>query len=192
MTQDQMKNPRRDWLLALMAFLIFWIGYLVFLGPGPGPAPDSLERSGISQPAAYDWSVLDLNRDEPVPFSRFKGKTVFLNIWATWCPPCVREMPSISRLAENPRLRDKGIAFVCISVDDSSEAVRRFLEGRGWGMSFYRAEKLPGVYSTDGIPATFILTPDGKIAAMQVGADEWDRPEVVALLEKLATSTQGK
>jgi thiol-disulfide isomerase/thioredoxin len=182
---ESSRKPGRDWLLAAMAFLIFWIGYLIVLAPRP--AVESLENSGISQPAAYDWPVLDL-KDEPVSFSRFKGKTVFLNIWATWCPPCVKEMPSIARLAENPRLRDKGIEFVCVSVDESTDMVRRFLGGRTWSMTFFRTEKLPAVFMTGGIPATFLITPDGRIAAAQVGADEWDRPQVVDFLEKIATA----
>ena len=53
-------------------------------------------------------------------------------------------------------------------------------------MTFFRAEKLPPVFSTDGIPATFIIAPDGRIAASEVGVGRWDTPEVVALLEKLA------
>ena len=52
----------------------------------------------MSEPADFDWTVLDLE-DQPVSFSKFKGKTVFLNFWATWCGPCVREMPSIDSLA---------------------------------------------------------------------------------------------
>ena len=68
-------------------------------------------------------------------FSRFKGKTVFLNIWATWCGPCVGEMPSIARLAENPRLKGKNIEFVCVSTDDSTDKVVRFLRGKNWPMT---------------------------------------------------------
>ena len=188
MTNDQMRKPGRDWLLAVMAFLIFWIAYLIWLAPRP--PVDSLESSGSKQPAAYDWPVLDL-KDQPVSFSQFRGKTVFLNVWATWCPPCIEEMPSIARLAENPRLRGKDIAFVCVSTDDSSDDVRRFLEGRTWTMTFLRAEKLPAVYMTDGIPATFIIAPDGRIAAFQLGPDRWDRDEVVSFLEKIATPSKG-
>ncbi len=179
-------KPGRDWLLAAMAFLIFWIGYLIVLAPRP--PVESLENSGISQPAAYDWPILDL-KDDPVSFSRFKGKTVFLNVWATWCPPCVQEMPSIARLAENPRLRGKEIEFVCVSVDESSDLVRRFLEGRGWSMAFFRTEKLPAAFSTEGIPATFVITPKGRIAAARVGSEQWDRPEVVDFLEKIAAAS---
>ncbi len=71
----------------------------------------------MSKPADYDWSLMDLD-GQPVSFAKFKGKTVFLNIWATWCGPCVGEMPSIAKLARNPRLQDKNIEFVCVSTDD--------------------------------------------------------------------------
>ncbi|MGP0067174.1 MAG: TlpA family protein disulfide reductase [Isosphaeraceae bacterium] len=169
--------------MCALAFIIFWILYLIFLGPRISVG--DLERSGMRLPAAYDWTVRDLN-DEPGQFSRFKGKTVFLNIWATWCGPCVMEMPSIARLAEDPRLQGKGIEFVCVSVDDSSDTVRRFLKDRSWRMTFLRAERLPGVFSTDGIPATFVIAPDGKIAAAQVGAEQWDNARVVAFLEKVS------
>ena len=96
------------------------------------------------------------------------------------------EMPSIARLAEDPRLQGKGIEFVCVSVDDSSDTVRRFLKDRSWRMTFLRAERLPGVFSTDGIPATFVIAPDGKIAAARVGAEQWDNARVVAFLEKVS------
>jgi thiol-disulfide isomerase/thioredoxin len=177
-------KPARTWLLIGLGFLVFWVSYLAILSPR---RPKLLENSGMSQPAAYDWTLLDLN-DAPVPFTRFKGKTVFLNVWATWCGPCVREMPTIARLAQDPRLQGKGVEFVCVSTDDSSDAMRRFLQGRSWTMTFLRAEKLPPVFLTEGIPATFLIAPDGRIAAAEVGAAEWDQPDVVGFLEKIAAS----
>ena len=184
-------KPERIWLLLGLAFIVFWILYLALLGPRV--SVESLESSAMRMPADYNWTFFDLN-DTPASFSQFKGKTVFLNIWATWCGPCVSEMPSIARLAENPAIKGKGIEFVCVSVDDSSDTVRRFLKDRSWGMTFFRAEKMPGVYSTDGIPATFVIAPNGKIAAAQVGSEQWDTKQVVAFLEKVSkmkpTSTE--
>jgi thiol-disulfide isomerase/thioredoxin len=174
------------WVLVAVAFCVFWALYLMLFGPGPR-AP-KLEASGKGEPASYDWTLLDLE-DKPVSFARFQGQPVFLNIWATWCGPCVREMPSIARLADDPRLKGKGIAFVCVSTDEASAVVRRFLEGRSWHMSFFRAEAVPAAFYSDGIPATFIIAPDGRIAASEVGAAQWDTPEIVALLEKLAAAT---
>jgi thiol-disulfide isomerase/thioredoxin len=172
----------RTWLYVAGVFVAFWVCYLAFFGQRPRAL---LENSGVSQPAQYDWSPLDLD-DRPVSFSRFKGKTVFLNIWATWCGPCVGEMPSIAQLAQDRRLAGKDIQFVCISIDDSSATVRRFLEGKDWKMTFLRAETLPAVFQTEGIPATFVLAADGRIVASEIGAADWREPRVVAFLEKLA------
>ena len=176
-------GSRRTWLLIAVAFCLFWAMYLTFFGPRSRPR--SLKSSGMSEPARYDWTIRDLD-DKPVSFERFKGKAVFLNFWATWCGPCIREMPSIARLADDPRLAGKGVAFVCVSTDESTADVRHFLQGRPWHMSYFRAERVPSVFYSEGIPTTFIIAPDGRIAAFEVGAADWDRPEVVALLEKLA------
>lgn len=175
-------RPARTWLYIVGVFVIFWTLYLIFFGPRHRAV---LEDSGMSQPAVYDWSLLDLD-DRPVPFSRFQGKAVFMNVWATWCGPCVQEMPSIARLAEDPRLRGKNIEFVCVSTDDSSVQVRRFLAGRNWTMTFLRAEMLPTVFQSEGIPTTFLIGADGRIAACEVGAVDWHEPRVVSFLEKLA------
>jgi thiol-disulfide isomerase/thioredoxin len=176
----------RTWLSIAIIFVAFWVLYLTFFGPRL-PEP-SLEGSGLSEKASYNWSLLDL-QDRPGSFQQFKGKVVFLNIWATWCGPCVREMPSIARLAEDPRLEGKGVAFVCVSIDDSTDKVRDFLQDKSWKMTFLRSQEVPPVFATDGIPATFIIAPDGRIAASLVGASKWDRPAVVEQLEKLAAET---
>jgi thiol-disulfide isomerase/thioredoxin len=176
------KKPHRVWVKAGVGFAVFWVVYLAVLAPRPRPL---LENTGMSQPAEYDWTLLDRN-DRPVSFAQFRGKPVFLNIWATFCDPCITELPSIARVAANPRLAGKGLQFVCVSTDESSQAVRRFLEGRSWSMTFLRAEKLPGVFLTDGLPATFVIAADGRIAAFEAGGADWDLPEVVQFLEKVA------
>lgn len=175
--------PRRTFFLIVFAFGVFWAVYLALFGPRPG-AP-KLEGSSGGGRATYAWTLRDL-KDRPVSFEQFRGKTVFLNIWATWCPPCLREMPSIARLAEEPRLKGRGIAFVCVATDESSADLRAFLEGRSWSMSFFRAEGVPGSFYSDGVPATFLIAPDGRIAAAHAGPADWDSPEVIALLEKLS------
>ncbi len=93
-------KPARVLLYAAIGFVVVWVAYLTFFLPRPTA---TLENSGMSEPARYDWTVLDLD-DRPVEFSRFKGKPVFLNFWATWCGPCIREMPSIDSLRAIPSL----------------------------------------------------------------------------------------
>lgn len=187
MGQEQ-DRANRKWLAIGILFALFWGLCLALFGPGL-PEP-SLEGSGTGEPASYNWTLFDLD-DRPTTLLPFEGRTVFLNIWATYCGPCLKEMPSIARLAENPRLKGRDIAFVCVSLDESSGVVKAFLEGRSWGMQYLRAEKLPAVFLADGMPATFIIAPDGRIAAKQVGPADWDREETVALLEKVAAEAPG-
>ena len=97
-------------------------------------------------------------------------------------------MPSIDSLAHDPRLSGKSIEFLCVSIDEDGETVRRFLKDKRMGMTFLRVQdgKIPPVFSSDGIPATFLIAPDGRIAASEVGSADWHEPEVVKFLEKLA------
>jgi thiol-disulfide isomerase/thioredoxin len=170
---------QRNWLYLGLAFLVVWSIVVLRFNPRGNPPPTG--------PADYNWQLHDLDA-KPVDFARYKGKTVFLNIWATWCPPCVREMPSIAALASNPKLKD--VAFVCVSVDDAPEPIKQFLSGKDWPMTVLHAGQnpMPRVYQTDGIPATFLIGPDGIIASSEIGSTDWNDPKVVALLESLSGS----
>lgn len=175
-------RPRvNPWWLLGAALALFWAACLVVVLPRvlkPTAHP--------GEPADFNWQLLDLD-GRPVPFQQFRGKPIFLNIWATWCPPCVREMPSIARLAGRPEL--KGVAFICVSADASGNTVKSFLEGKGWPMTVLRAEGAPKVFMTDAIPATFIIAPSGNIVSSAVGAKDWDDAETVSLLRELLAET---
>jgi thiol-disulfide isomerase/thioredoxin len=182
-TEASPRSSRTWWIVALVC-VSAWFLYLYFLGPrGPGSAP-VLEGTALSRPAAYDWMLRDLD-GTPVSFAQYRGKTVFLNIWATWCPPCVAELPSITQLARTPALKD--VAFVCVSIDDDAAAVRRFVNGKDWPMTVLHlgSAELPAVFTTRGIPATFLIAPDGQVAASVVGSADWDDPSVVSFLSDL-------
>src|SRR5207244_4439691 len=79
------------------------------------------------------------------------------------------------------------VAFVCVSVDPDAESARRFLRGKDWPMTFLHASaaEVPAAFPADGLPATFLIAPDGRIAASALGAAEWDDPSVVEFLERL-------
>jgi thiol-disulfide isomerase/thioredoxin len=111
---------------------------------------------------------------------------VFLNVWATWCGPCVAEMPSIQRLWEITR--DDGVAFV-IASDEEPAKISEFLKKRGLTLPVYRMNgKPPPAFHTAGIPATFILGADGRIALRHTGAAQWDHPDTVKFLRGLRGS----
>jgi thiol-disulfide isomerase/thioredoxin len=168
---------------------LLWIVVIYSVGPKLRSS-GSFGDQNVRYPASYDWTLYDLE-DQSVRFEKFKGKPIFLNIWATWCPPCVAEMPTIARLAENPRLKGKGIEFICVATDESASDVRRYLRGKNWGMTFLRAEALPQAFLSDGIPATYAISPEGIVVGAVVGSGDWDNPEVVEFLEKLATPAAG-
>ena len=181
-------HPARTWLviaLVLVLGVLLRLLYLKLGGPGGSSNGPQLAGSGLAAPADYAWKLHDLD-GRPVEFAKFKGTPVFLNIWATWCPPCVRELPSIARLAADPKL--EGVAIVCVATDDSPETVKQFVKDRNWPakMTVLHSSDLPPVFTTEGIPATFLIDRDGHIVASEVGAADWSGPEVVSTLQKLA------
>jgi len=183
MTEPNPGSSRIWWILALV-FASGWCLYLFFFGPRPPPqlAP-VLEGTALSKPADYTWTLYDLE-GHSVSLAQYRGKTVFLNLWATWCPPCVAELPSIARLARTPRLDH--VAFLCVSVDQDPDSVRRYVQGKDWPMTVLHATDLPVAFRTgNAIPSTFLIAPDGRIAASYVGGAEWDDPSVVAFIERL-------
>jgi len=183
---DEPRRPKidRTWLTVGLLFVVFWTGYLIYFNPlKVSRAVPRLAGSALPLPADYGWRLLDLD-GKPVEFARYRGRAVFLNVWATWCPPCVGEMPGIARLAADPRMKD--VAFVCVSNDDDADTVKRFLAGKDWPMTVLRATDAPPVFATKGIPATFLIAPDGRIVASHVGGSEWDDPAVISMLEDLS------
>lgn len=134
------------------------------------------------QKVSLDWSVQELDGTEVQLDKRCHDKVVFLNFWATWCPPCVGEMPSIQRLYE----RFKGrMAFFCVSNEDPSK-IEQFSRGKNFTFPLYRIHgSPPETFQTDGIPATFIISSEGEILLKHVGGADWGHHTVVDFLEGL-------
>jgi thiol-disulfide isomerase/thioredoxin len=179
---DPSTPPSRSghlWLYIAAGFIVFWVMYLKFFAPGVPAAS-----------ADFTWKLHDLE-GQPVAFSTFKGKPIFLNVWATWCPPCVGELPSIAKLAADPKIA--GVTVVCVATDDSVATVQEFVKRQDWPktMTVLHASDMPRVFSTDGIPATFLIDRDGRIVASEVGAADWSVPTVVEFLQKLNRGQPG-
>ncbi|QJX48650.1 TlpA family protein disulfide reductase [Hymenobacter taeanensis] len=153
--------------------------------PEPAIAPLSTYPS-----ADYSLLLLPLNNPGPaVPFSALRGKVIVLNIWASWCPPCIAEMPSLARLAG--RTNPDSVAFVLLSLDQNPEKARRFLARRGITVPAYSPGlPLPAAYQTGGIPATFLISPAGQIIGSHEGMAEYDTPEMLGLLHRWQNQKQ--
>ena len=135
---------------------------------------------------ANDFLLQDLS-GKTVKFSSLKNKVIFLSIWATWCPPCVAEMPGIQGLYDKVK-GNKNIAFVMLSVDQNGmDKVKKFVAKKGYTFPVYLpASGVPATFETRSIPTTFILSKDGKVAARHDGMANYDTKEVKEYLEKLA------
>lgn len=136
------------------------------------------------------WELRNVATAAHTDFASFHGKVIFLNVWATWCPPCVAEMPSIHRLYERFK-NDPNVEFVLVSIDDSSEDALAFLEKKEYSFPTYSSiSKIPPRFKTQGIPATFLVAPDGTTALERVGGQDWDTPDVIGKIKDLAKAAK--
>jgi len=113
------------------------------------------------------------------------GKVVFVNFWATWCPPCIAEMPSIDKLYQ--RFKDNPqVVFIMADVDGDYEKSKQFMAGRKLGLPVHvPAGKIPDHWLGGAVPTTVILDKQGRIAARHEGMADYSRPEVTAFIQQL-------
>jgi peroxiredoxin len=130
--------------------------------------------------AAKDFSLTLDGR--PAKLSDLRGKTVVLNFWATWCPPCVEEMPSLNNL--HTLLSPQGGMVLGISVDDNQDAYDRFLLEHNIRFPTYRdpSKGISSSYGTFMYPETYIIDPRGRIAKKVIGPQKWDEPQWMEFL----------
>ena len=165
------------WLAVVAGAILFFkrLRERAEAGLRPPPLPSS------SWDYAMEAETLD---GEVVPFSKFQGRVLILNFWATWCAPCLAEIPSLERL--RGLSADLDVEMACVTRE-SREVVEKFLAKRKLDVPIYflRGET-PAVFGSRGIPATFILDRTGQIALRHVGAAQWDDERVVAFVRGLA------
>jgi thiol-disulfide isomerase/thioredoxin len=126
----------------------------------------------------------------PVTLSDFKGKAVVLNLWATWCAPCVKEMPTLAALQTAEA--GKGVKVVALSADSPSatDKAKAFIASHP-PLDFYQDDKLamPSAITPhiEGFPTTLLYDPEGRLRGVMEGDADWSSPEARAVVAKLAT-----
>jgi cytochrome c biogenesis protein CcmG/thiol:disulfide interchange protein DsbE len=133
--------------------------------------------------AAPDFTVKDADRQ--VTLSQLRGQVVVLNFWATWCPPCVEETPSLLQMQQ--RLKDKGVVVLAVSVDADEGAYRRFLKDHNVNLLTVRDvdQKSNNLYGTIRFPETYIIDRKGVVRRKFIGAVDWNSAEITDFLTKL-------
>jgi cytochrome c biogenesis protein CcmG, thiol:disulfide interchange protein DsbE len=133
--------------------------------------------------AAPDFTVQD--SDRKVTLRQFRGSVVVLNFWATWCPPCLQELPSM--ISMQGRMRAKGVTVLAVSIDVDENMYHRFLKERGVNLLTVRdpEQKTASLYGTFGWPETYIIDRNGVLRRKLVGPVDWNSPEIADYLGKL-------
>jgi len=140
-----------------------------------------VEKDLRSELGDYQWQLVDL-KGNPMEFRTLKGEVILVNIWATWCPPCVAEFPSFVKLHQD--YGDK-LAFVFVARDDPKK-VEAFLQRKGYELPvYYPVSDPPTEFSGSSIPATYIIGKSGEIAVDEKGAANWNSRQTRELLDAL-------
>ena len=162
---------------------------LVLLACTPSEANDPFKSMNLIRPArphvAEDFSLKSPDGKTTIKLADYRGKVVFLNFWATWCPPCRDEMPAIQRLYQ--RYRDRGLAVVAVSVDADAAGIEPFVKQHGFSFSVGQDPQmvLAERYKVRALPSSFLVDRGGNVAALAIGPREWDTAPSHAVLESL-------
>lgn len=142
----------------------------------------SSHPAGIGR-VAPNFTIQDADRK--ITLSDLHGKVVVLNFWATWCPPCVEEMPSLVQMQQ--RLKDKGVEVLAVSVDVDEAKYYKFLKDYRVDLLTVRDpdHKSSDLYESFKFPETYVIDRGGIVRRRFIGAVDWGQPEVVDFLSKL-------
>ena len=136
--------------------------------------PDALEVKPDEQAmlgeSEFAWKLTALDGRETT-LAEHRGKVVFVNMWATWCGPCIEEMPSIQALYD--AAQKEGVAFVLVS-EEHAETVKKFVEQEKYTLPIFTTQAVPAKFQSRGIPATFIVSRQGAIVHQHVGMANWN------------------
>lgn len=182
------KNTRKQFIeygilgaLGLTLYLTGWhtevIGFLQrgVLATGlMNPDTEKPKEVSVSEPAItadFNFNLID-SKGTRVTMQGFEGKTIFMNLWATWCPPCIAEMPGINTLY-NATLNDD-IAFIMLSQDEDFETAKKFISRKGFDFEIYQVQgRFPTQYQKGSIPTTFIINSKGEIVLTHEGMADY-------------------
>ena len=150
------------------------------LGSRPLPSPWFPRTLG---PSDLAWGLQDLD-GKSVRLSDFKGRVIFLDFWATWCGPCVDEIPSMQKLAQS--VQGQPVSFLLVT-DEDPQKVRDFVANRHLSLPVYlRRNDIPERLRAPGVPVTYVVDPAGTVVFRQRGVVNWDTDEARRFLADLS------
>jgi peroxiredoxin len=184
---EETPNTQKDsWRsIVLILLLLAGVGIITLLQF----KDDTFNLSGKSRLGkgvqAPDFALPDIE-DKMVRLTEYRGKVVLLHIWATWCPVCVEEMPSIRRLYQE--MKGEDFEILAVSIDASgAEVVLPFMKKHRLNFTSLTDPKnaIKNIYQTTGVPESFIIDKNGRIAEKILGPRDWASPDIVRQLRDL-------
>ena len=147
-------------------------------------SPSVIEKEKRIVLTDYNWNLMD-EHGKAYDFNNAKGKVVLINFWATWCPPCIAEMPSMEKLYKDYK---NDIVFLFVT-EEEQEAISKFKDKNAYDFVVYSSlSKHPEIFETRSIPRTYILDKEGQVAIDKSGAADWNSDSVRELLDTLLKS----
>ena len=125
----------------------------------------------------------DLN-NQPIDLTRYKNKIVFINFWATWCRPCIEEMPSIDRA--QTKLQNENIEFL-VASNEALDRIQSFIKNHDLKLNYVKLENLEEL-KIQALPTTFIFDREGELVFSETGYRQWDDPENIDMITKIINS----
>ena len=138
---------------------------------------------GCSEAKDNDLARIKLKElnDQPIDVSQYKGKTIFINFWATWCKPCIQEMPTIERAQD--KLKDEDVIFLLASNDERDQ-LEKFINRHSFNFHYVQLENLEEL-KIQALPTTFIFNREGKLKFSETGFRTWDDASSIELINKI-------
>jgi len=144
-------------------------------------SPSITDLENRNQLSNYDWQLLD-NSGNQFDFNKTKGNVIFVNLWATWCPPCIAEMPSMQKIYDD---YGNKVVFLFVSNEDIN-ITTSFLERKELSIPLFSPlSSNPIEISSKSIPATYIIDKNGFIVVEKTGAANWNSDSIRELLDSL-------
>lgn len=144
-------------------------------------SPSELEASEIKTLSTYNWNITALD-GEVVSLNKSKDKVVVVNLWATWCPPCIAELPNFQNLYNE---FGEEVDFYFVTAEESG-IIERFIQKKEYDLPIYlETTRPPAELQVNTIPTTFVIDKKGRIVMQKTGVARWDSEEVKAFLQNL-------
>jgi thiol-disulfide isomerase/thioredoxin len=158
--------PSREWFMGKIAF-----------------SPSIKSEDKVEQLASTNWQLKNLKTTETINFKEFENKVVFINFWATWCPPCRAEMPMIQDLYNSYKNK---VVFIMVT-NENWEKVNNYFVEKNYDLPSYNSLSSPpeNLTKTNSIPASYLIDKKGNIRISKVGAAKWNSNTITKFIDEL-------